>query len=138
MKYFGKWRSDYSRAGTQKEDTGTVIEAAFHLPAYSNSKFLIGCTLVSLGILVSTSGGSWDITNHLLNKPETFFSAPHAVLYSGIALAMLGSVVMFQDWWRSSAGHHYYYTKPKISIILVLIGIAMLVAAGPIDFSWHS
>jgi hypothetical protein len=87
---------------------------------------------------VSTSGGSWDITNHLLNKPETFFSAPHAILYSGVALAMLGSALMFQDWRQHSSAGQHHYTKPKISIMLVLSGIAMLVVAGPIDFSWHS
>jgi hypothetical protein len=39
--------------------------------------------IVSLGILLTASSGSWDITNHLLNRPETFFSPPHAGLYSG-------------------------------------------------------
>jgi hypothetical protein len=139
MKYFGK-KVEYSTSNRKREDFKTLSRSGVGslLDSYQLMRFLIGCSLVSIGICVSTSGGSWDITNHLLNKPETFFSAPHAVLYSGIALAMLGSAVMFQDWRRSSAGEHYYYAKPKISVILVLIGIAMLVVAGPIDFSWHS
>lgn len=138
MKYFGK-KVEYSTSNRKREDFKTLSRSRVRslLDAYRLMRFLIGCSLVSIGICVSTSGGSWDITNHLLNKPETFFSAPHAVLYSGIALAMLGSAVMFQDWWRSSARQHYYI-KPKISIILVLSGIAMLVVAGPIDFLWHS
>ena len=134
MKYFDKWRSDYSRAGTQKEDTDTVIEAAFHLPAYSNSKFLIGCTLVSLGILVSGSGGSWDITNHLLNKPETFFSAPHAVLYLGVASSIVGATTILIAW-RS---FRTYYHQLSTSVKLVFAGIGMLLVAGPVDFAWHS
>src|SRR5919197_1383523 len=134
MKYFGKWRSDYSRAGTQKEDTGTVIEAAFHLPAYSNSKFLIGCTLVSVGILVSGSGGSWDITNHLLNKPETFFSEPHAVLYLGVASSIVGATTILIAW-RS---FRTYYYQLSTSVKLVFAGIGMLLVAGPVDFAWHS
>ena len=42
----------------------------------SQKIFLSGNILTSLGILLVTVGGSWDITNHLLNKPETFFSPP--------------------------------------------------------------
>jgi hypothetical protein len=138
MRYFGK-KVEYSTSDRKREGFKSLGRSRVRSPLDVSQlmRFLIGCSLVSIGICVSTSGGSWDITNHLLNKPETFFSAPHAVLYSGIALAMLGSAVMFQDWWRSSAGQHYY-TKPKISTILVLGGIAMLVVAGPIDFSWHS
>ena len=44
--------------------------------------------IVSLGILLTASSGSWDITNHLLNRPETFFSPPHAGLYSGVVLVL--------------------------------------------------
>ncbi|MBV9176892.1 MAG: hypothetical protein JO297_07620 [Nitrososphaeraceae archaeon] len=139
MKHFGK-KVEYSTSNRKKKDFKNHSRSAARsiLDLYLHMRFLIGCTLVSIGICVSTSGGSWDITNHLLNKPETFFSAPHAILYSGVALAMLGSAVMFQGWRQHSSAGQHYYTKPKISIILVLSGIAMLVVAGPIDFSWHS
>ena len=138
MKYFGK-KVEYSTSNRKKKDFKNHSRSGRPLlDLYRLMRFLIGCTLVSIGICVSTSGGSWDITNHLLNKPETFFSAPHAILYSGVALAMLGSAVIFQDWRQHSSAGRYYYTKPKISIILVLTGITMLVVAGPIDFSWHS
>ena len=47
-----------------------------------NSKkfYLLGSFMVSFGILIVTVGGSWDITNHLLSKPETFFSPPHGLM----------------------------------------------------------
>ena len=51
--------------------------------------------LVSIGILLAGAAGSWDITNHLLNKPETFFAPPHAVLYSGVAIAVAGAAMLF-------------------------------------------
>jgi hypothetical protein len=53
------------------------------LKSKSEIIFLIGSILTSLGILLVTVGGSWDITNHLLSKPETFSSPPHALMYSG-------------------------------------------------------
>lgn len=105
---------------------------ALHLPAHS--RYILGCILVSLGILVSASGGSWDITNHLLNKPESFFSAPHGMLYAGVASAILGCVVMSREW-KYSYGFYQSFRKPTM---LVITGITMLIIAGPVDFVWHS
>ncbi|MGZ5471741.1 MAG: hypothetical protein ACXWE0_08720, partial [Nitrososphaeraceae archaeon] len=106
------------------------------------NRFLVGCVLVSSGILLAESGGSWDITNHLLNKPETFFSPPHVILYSGIGLALVGATIMFL-YWRSYSVYISTRKKEKnleldLSIKLVISGVSMLILAGPIDFSWHS
>ncbi|HJU58815.1 MAG TPA: hypothetical protein VJ583_03645 [Nitrososphaeraceae archaeon] len=119
----------------------TIVESSY-LHKQLINKFLVGCILVSTGILISDSGGSWDITNHLLNKPETFFSPPHVLLYSGITLALVGTTIMFL-YWRS---YSIYISNIKgeknfkldLSIKFVIIGISMLILAGPFDFSWHS
>ncbi len=119
----------------------TIVESSYFHKRLIN-RFLVGCILVSTGILLAESGGSWDITNHLLNKPETFFSPPHAILYSGIALALVGATIMFLHW-RS---YSIYISTIKgeknleldLSIKLVISGISMLILAGPLDFSWHS
>lgn len=119
----------------------TIVESSYFHKRLIN-RFLVGCILVSTGILLAESGGSWDITNHLLNKPETFFSPPHAILYSGIALALAGATIMFLHW-RS---YSIYISTIKgeknleldLSIKLVISGISMLILAGPLDFSWHS
>jgi hypothetical protein len=98
-------------------------------------KFFIGYMLVSFGILLAAAGGSWDITNHLLNKPETFFAPPHLVLYSGAASAVVGTVILFFTSRSSSA------TKKKSRVWpvkLVIAGVAMLISAAPFDFAWHS
>jgi len=95
--------------------------------------------IVSLGILLTASSGSWDITNHLLYRPETFFSPPHAGLYSGVVLVLFGSLMTY----------HYHRHRSKISdknnrkplptyLRLALIGIVMLISAGPLDFVWHT
>lgn len=107
-------------------------DAAHLTVATVGTRFLIGCILVSLGVLLATSGGSWDLTNHLLNKPETFFSPSHAVLYFGVGSAVFGSVVMLL-YYRSS-GHN---SRVKISTKLAVTGIAVMVAAGPLDYAWH-
>lgn len=96
----------------------------------SSSKLLAGYMLVSLGVLFAAGGGSWDINNHLLNKPETFFAPPHAVLYAGVGAVVTGAAILFLVSRRTG--------RTIMPIKLVLAGVAMLVLAGPIDFAWHS
>jgi len=97
-----------------------------------SSKLLAGYMLVSLGVLLAAAGGSWDITNHLLNKPETFFAPPHAILYSGAASAVVGTVLLF------SASRSTADKKMIWPVKLVIAGVVMLIGAAPADFAWHS
>jgi hypothetical protein len=107
---------------------------SFLLARGAGPRFLIGCVLVSIGILLAGAAGSWDITNHLLNKPETFFAPPHAVLYSGVAIAVAGAAMLFTAA-RSAAGNRIIIPWPAK---MVAAGVIVLVAAGPADFAWHS
>ena len=96
--------------------------------------------IVSLGILLTASSGSWDITNHLLNRPETFFSPPHAGLYSGVVLVLFGSLMTYRYHWRSNkiSGNNNTREYLPIYLRLLLVGIVMLISAGPLDFAWHT
>lgn len=93
-------------------------------------RFFAGALLVSIGILLTTTGGSWDITNHLINKPETFFSVPHTVLYSGAAVAVAGSLTMLRSRTNSAP-------LRSLPTRIAVIGSIILVCAGPADFAWH-
>lgn len=104
------------------------------LSGQSEHIFLVGCILVSFGILLVTVGGSWDITNHLLNKPDTFFSPPHALMYLGVAISLVGVIVSFLSWRLLQNFKNLYFLSLKNS----LIGIALLSGAGPFDYIWHS
>ena len=108
--------------------------------------------LISIGVLLAASSGGWDITNHLLNKPETFFSPPHAGLYAGVAIVVFASILVLHNNRRNytMAKAKYQsmiieksisgYTKHRLSLPLKLIitGVVMLLVAGPFDFAWHS
>ena len=96
--------------------------------------FLIGSIFTSFGILLVTVGGSWDITNHLLSKPESFFSPPHALMYSGVAVTLTGVILSFVGWKNLVKFKDSYFLSLKIK----LIGIGLLTGAGPLDFIWHS
>jgi hypothetical protein len=128
MKYLSK-RVESEDTGSRTFNSG-LLQSRSHLVR----RFAIGSTLVSIGIFISATGGSWDISNHLLNKPETFFSIPHAVLYTGVAVAILGTVIV----WLVHRAISIYDNRLNISAKLTLAGICMLVVAGPIDFAWHS
>jgi hypothetical protein len=93
-------------------------------------KFLAGCILVSLGVLLAAGGGSWDITNHLLNKPETFFAPPHALLYSGVGTSVIGVSMLLSS--SRFAGRIVLPAK------IAVAGVILLISAGPVDFAWHS
>lgn len=111
----------------------TIINKNKILGDYTNLIFFVGNLLTSIGILLVTVGGSWDITNHLLNKPETFFSPPHALLYTGVVITLTGIIISFFSWRNLEKKEHFL-----IAIKLKLLGIALLVGAGPFDFVWHS
>ena len=140
------FRRGVSDNNTENQQYSNNKDSNFLASSYFDKRLikrlLVGCVLVSSGILLAESGGSWDITNHLLNKPETFFSPPHLILYSGIGLALLGATIMFLHW-RS---YSIYISTRKgernleldLSIKLVISGVFMLILAGPLDFSWHS
>ncbi|MEX0656443.1 MAG: hypothetical protein WD154_02720, partial [Nitrosopumilaceae archaeon] len=97
--------------------------------------FFASSILVSSGILIVTIGGSWDVTNHLLNRPETFFSPPHALLYIGVAIALTSTAIKFFSLKNLPDETKQQHTQ---QVKLAILGIAILVGAGPFDFFWHS
>ena len=97
--------------------------------------FFASTILVSLGILIVTIGGSWDVTSHLLNRPETFFSPSHTILYTGVAIALASTVIKFFSWKNLPDETKSQHAK---QVKLAILGIAVLVGAGPFDFFWHS
>lgn len=101
----------------------------------SKKIFYVSNLVISFGILLTIVSGGWDITNHLLNKPETFFSPPHFLLYSGVTIALFGTIIMFSQWHKMSIDEKSCYS---FSVKLGMIGICILLAAGPVDFLWHS
>jgi hypothetical protein len=122
----------------------STIQLMLHFNEKAKRNPITGFILVSLGVLLSASSGSWDITNHLLNRPETFFSPPHAGLYLGVAIVIAGSIMMLR-YYRSpsniSNNNNHYINKLidlPLPMKLVTIGVVMLVSAGPFDFAWHS
>ena len=56
-------------------------------------KLILIVTLSALGLLLQSFAGSWDATSHLIKTPETFFTLPHTILYTGIGLTIIAFVL---------------------------------------------
>ena len=68
-----------------------------------------------------------------IKQTRDFFSPPHALLYTGVAITLLGIIISFFSWRCLKEKNNF-----SSSIKLMLLGIALLVGAGPFDFIWHS
>ena len=94
-------------------------------------KIVIPYIILGMGVVLVTGGGSWDITNHILNKPESFFAEPHLILYGGVAVSIggfVGTLLPVQN------KNLFNLKFPKR---LSGLGIFLLIIAGPLDFWWH-
>ena len=143
--------------GAEMKNTWVGKEQFVNLQEKIRQNSIVGFLLVSAGILLAASAGGWDITNHLLNKPESFFSPPHAALYSGVGLVIIGAILIYigrsiiRGRKSQNTTHHTqrlkaviqavsasYSSSPPLSVKLVYLGVILLVSAGPFDFVWHS
>ena len=96
---------------------------------------LLSLFIATAGALLQIGGTSWDITSHLMLKPETFFTPSHTVLYTGIGLltisAGIGGVVLLENK-KGIVG-----SSNATAFKLLVIGSVISLVAGPSDFLWH-
>lgn len=106
-------------------------------PGLSTSAFkfsMIVLIFASIGCFMQIGGGNWDVTSHLLLIPESFFTPPHALLYAGIGIlsisSIMGCVILMKYIELKRSGM-------TISFKLLIIGSALSIISGPSDFIWH-
>lgn len=113
--------------------------------------------VISIGVALQISGSNWDIIWHGLELVETFFTPPHSVIYSGVALSVGLSFGIIRSIMprtersmeKSKDGSLSIGSLPisssllsqcgilPFSLKLVTIGSIMQLSAGPFDFWWH-
>jgi hypothetical protein len=90
--------------------------------------------IATAGAFLQIGGASWDITSHIMQEPETFFTPSHTVIYTGVGLltitAGLGGILLIKN--KELQGKSY-----ATAFKLLIIGTAISVVAGPSDFLWH-
>jgi hypothetical protein len=88
-----------------------------------------------IGCFLQIFGTSWDVTAHLLQQPETFFTPSHALLYTGIGLCIISAIIGLNLWYRNK---EIQILSFAFSIKLLILGSILSLVAGPSDFLWHS
>ncbi len=103
-------------------------------PRTAYTLFALAHAVGGFAILVEMTGGDWDIRWHIRRLVEVFWTPPHTVLYSGLAIAF-----------ASAFGAHILQLlgpvppRPlRVGIHVALIGLAMQLVAGGFDTWWHA
>ncbi|MGH2616649.1 MAG: hypothetical protein ACRDJC_15540 [Thermomicrobiales bacterium] len=124
-------------SGTRSADT-TLARARVAAAA----SFLLGVFLAYLGF-------SWDVQWHTDVGPDTFFTAPHLVLYGGVAIAGLTSLamVLLTTWYSrrgvaavldSTAPILGGYFRGPLGSIIGGFGALFFLLFGLMDQWWHT
>lgn len=126
-----------STQGTPKGKTKDAAALGPRVTRWMKLLFL-GNLLGTLGIFLELSGGSWDVATHILRGgrgTDDFWTAPHAVLYAGVALLGLGSLssvpLTFVGSFRAP-GHL------TLGLKMALGGSLLQAFAGAFDQWWHA
>src|ERR687885_1109292 len=91
--------------------------------------------LATIGVFIQTEGASWDVTSHLLGRPETFFTPSHAMLYTGVALLIISATISAH---LLRKNNKEIRTKSfSTAFKLLIIGSVISLVAGPSDYVWH-
>src|ERR671914_2208578 len=101
---------------------------------YEMSIILAILVIATAGAFLQIGGASWDITSHIMEEPETFFTPSHTVLYTGVGLltvaAGIGGVLLIKN--KELKGKSY-----ATAFKLLIMGSTISLVAGPSDFLWH-
>ena len=116
-----------------------ILDASSVLDRILSRRYEMNITIAILiigtaGSFLQIGGTSWDITSHIMQEPETFFTPSHTVLYTGVGLltiaAGLSGVLLLRN---NELRKKSFVTAFK----LLIIGSAVSLVAGPSDFLWH-
>ena len=110
------------------------MEPILYPPANALKFSTIVLMFASVGSLMQICAGNWDVTSHLLSSPESFFTPSHILLYTGIGILSLSSIVGIALMLK--------YRELKkcgltLSFKLLIIGSVISIVSGPSDYIWH-
>jgi hypothetical protein len=117
-----------------------------------------GYLVIIFGNLVGTPSANFDMANHWLNKPETFFSPSHLGVYTGVAIVIFGSIWVLRNAYSQQsnyeneshkhksflrnhlAPHRWFFHSESLSLPtkLIFYGVIISFLAGPFDLAWHT
>jgi hypothetical protein len=101
---------------------------------HNMTAIIIMLIIATCGSFLQIAGTSWDVTSHIMQEPETFFTPSHTVLYAGVGLLTIAAGTSGFLLIRNNELRGRSFATP---MKLLIIGSTMSLAAGPSDFLWH-
>ncbi|MBI3521714.1 MAG: hypothetical protein HY071_01280 [Chloroflexi bacterium] len=98
-------------------------------------------TIGVAGLLLAWAGGAWDVAWHRTIGRDTFWTAPHVLIYGGVALSGLSALIAtVQTVSRGATSHELRVGPLRCELGLALVGIGALSAilSAPVDDAWHA
>jgi hypothetical protein len=106
---------------------------------------IVAASALILGAFLSFSGLAWDVEWHNRVGPDTFFTLPHLVLYSGVAISGLASLfaALWYAWERREPGATAIglvgdaWGAP-LGFVVAGLGAVVFLTFGLFDLWWHT
>ena len=107
------------------------VEAAAPTVAIAGDRALsiAGFVGVLIAMAIGGWGVQWDIRWHVLIGRDSFWIAPHVMTYAGVTLSALIAFGML--------AREYAHGRRSRGWLLAAVGMALTIAAAPIDDLWH-
>lgn len=110
-------------------------------PSLSSSALVWIYFLVAIGSALQVGAANWDIIWHGVVNVESFFTPPHTVLYSGVGLSLIATVVgivVSIKQKTSLANPFSVYRSIPTPLKIIVLGCLVEVFSGQFDNWWHA
>lgn len=97
--------------------------------------------LVSIGVAMQVGAANWDIIWHGIVNVESFFTPPHLVLYSGVGLTLIATIIAIVISIKHNGGLNKQFSlfhKIPNPLKLIALGCIIEVFSGQFDSWWHT
>jgi hypothetical protein len=143
----GVVRGSLSTIATGHEVRLSATDASVADERESRLRVMAGAAIAFM-LFVAGFGLAWDIRWHIVVGRDTFFTPPHLLLYTGIAVAGLVCLGMvLAETWRYRQGSPAvtsHTTTPflglfhaPVGFVVAGFGLLTLLLAAPLDNYWH-
>ena len=111
-----------------------IVHNSIFSKKHDITTIIIMLIIASCGSFMQIAGTSWDVTSHIMEEPESFFTPSHTVLYAGIGMLTIAAGTSVILLIRNSMPRGM---PVATALKLLIIGSAISLVAGPSDFLWH-
>jgi hypothetical protein len=110
--------------------------------SHSDVALLAPLFVGTAGTFLSWFGAGWDVSWHRMLGRDTFWSAPHLFLYSGVAFWGIAALIATATATAGRPVHgrpiHLGPLRAELGLALVGLGALAVILSAPFDSLWHA